>query len=191
MKKKANIIMVLIIVLMVVAGVSAALWLSGSFADDGIGSQFAEPKFEKGVLISSDSPENVCSITIVCTTILDNLEKLEEGKLPYVPADGVVLAKTEVEFSPGETAFDVLQRVCSAGDIQLEFSWTPLYDSYYVEGISHLYEFDCGFESGWMYKVNENFPNYGSSSYEMKNRDDMVWCYTCVGLGTDVGGYNW
>ena len=66
-----------------------------------------------------------------------------------------------------------------------------LYDSYYIEGIGHLYEFDCGFESGWMYKVNGTFPNYGCSAYELQGGEDIVWCYTCVGLGTDVGGTNW
>ncbi|MFZ2214944.1 MAG: DUF4430 domain-containing protein, partial [Ruminococcus bromii] len=38
-----------------------------------------------------------------------------------------------------------------------------------------------------MYKVNEWFPNYGCSRYELKNGDDVVWCYTCD-LGYDVGG---
>ena len=33
-----------------------------------------------------------------------------------------------------------------------------MYNSYYVEGIGNLYEFDCGSESGWMYKVNGWFP---------------------------------
>ena len=36
-----------------------------------------------------------------------------------------------------------------------------MYNSYYIEGINHLYEFDVGPESGWMYKVDEWFPNYG------------------------------
>jgi hypothetical protein len=56
-----------------------------------------------------------------------------------------------------------------------------------VEGINHLYEFDCGFESGWMYEVNDGFPNYGSSAYEVKPGDKIAWKYTCTGLGTDVG----
>ena len=43
--------------------------------------------------------------------------------------------------------------------------YTPLYKSYYVEGINQLYEFDCGKNSGWMYSVNGEYPNYGASSY--------------------------
>jgi hypothetical protein len=112
---------------------------------------------------------------------------LEEAKAPYVPEDGVILPVTTVEFIPGETVFQVLQRVCEASELQLEYSWTPLYDSYYVEGINHLYEFDCGFESGWMYKVDGWFPNYGCSAYELQGGEEIVWYYTCKGLGTDVG----
>jgi hypothetical protein len=127
------------------------------------------------------------TITIRCDTIFDNADALEAAKAPYVPEDGEILPVTTVEFTPGETVFQVLQRVCEASELQLEYSWTPLYDSYYVEGINHLYEFDCGFESGWMYKVDGWFPNYGCSAYELQGGEEIVWYYTCKGLGTDVG----
>ena len=131
---------------------------------------------------------NICTITIRCDTILDNLENLDAGKEAYVPANGVILSTSQVEFDDGETVFDVLKRVCDYAGIQLEYSWTPMYSTYYIEGINNLYEFDCGNESGWMYKVNGWFPNYGCSAYTLKNGDDIVWCYTCNGLGADVGG---
>lgn len=137
---------------------------------------------------SGNSNVKTCTIQIRCDTILDNMDNLTEGKNAYVPSNGIILATSTVQFVEGETAFDVLKRACEYAGIQLEYSWTPLYNSYYVEGINHLYEFDCGSESGWMYKVNGWFPNYGSSSYEMENGDVMVWCYTCNGLGADVGG---
>ena len=68
----------------------------------------------------------------------------------------------------------------------MEASYTAMYESYYVEGINHLYEFDGGELSGWMYKVNGQFPNYGCSSYTVKAGDVIVWLYTCD-LGKDVG----
>ena len=129
-----------------------------------------------------------CTIQIRCDTILDNMDHLTAGKNAYVPANGVILATSTVQFVDGETVFDVLNRVCSYAGIQLEYSWTPMYGSYYIEGINNLYEFDCGYESGWMYKVNGWFPNYGCSSYVLKDGDTIVWCYTCNGLGADVGG---
>ena len=129
-----------------------------------------------------------CTIIIRCNTILDNMGNLTAGKDKYVPSNGIILATSTVEFAEGETVFDVLQRVCSYAGIHLEYSYTPLYESYYIEGINHLYEFDCGPQSGWMYKVNGWFPNYGCSSYTLKDGDNIVWDYTCNGLGADVGG---
>ena len=131
---------------------------------------------------------HTCTIEIRCDTILDNMDELATGKDSYVPADGTVLAATTVSFTDGETVFDVLKRACEQNGIQLEYSYTPLYESYYVEGIHHLYEFDCGSESGWMFKVNGWFPNYGCSAYTLSQGDSIVWCYTCHGLGADVGG---
>lgn len=129
-----------------------------------------------------------CTIQIRCDTILDNMDNLEPGKDAYVPSSGTILSTTTVSFTEGETVFDVLKRVCDQNGIQLEYSYTPMYESYYIEGINYLYEFDCGNESGWMYKVNGWFPNYGCSDYTLEQGDSIVWCYTCNGLGADVGG---
>lgn len=137
---------------------------------------------------SSAKPAGSCTIEIRCDTILNNMGNLTAGKEGYVPSSGTIFGTTQVTFYEGETVFNVLQRVCSSAGIQLEYSWTPIYDSYYIEGINHLYEFDCGEESGWMYKVNGWFPNYGCSSYTLADGDTIVWCYTCNGLGADVGG---
>ena len=129
-----------------------------------------------------------CTNEIRCDTILDNMENLTAGKESYVPANGCILSTSTVEFEKGETVYDVLSRVCSYAGIQMEASWTPLYNSYYVEGINNLYEFDCGNQSGWVYKVNGWFPNYGCSAYYLEDGDTIVWTYTCNGLGADVGG---
>ena len=132
-----------------------------------------------------------CTITIRCDTILNNMDNLDPAKAPYVPDNGVILREITVEFEEGETVFEVLNRVCKQYNIPIEYSWTPMYDSYYIEGINNLYEFDCGSESGWMYKVNGWFPNYGCSSYYLTGGENIVWCYTCNGLGEDVGAERW
>ena len=129
-----------------------------------------------------------CTLTIRCDTILQNWDKLDVSKQEFVPEDGVILATVKVPFAEGETAFDATTRACEAYGLQIEYSWTPLYNAYYVEGINHLYEFDCGAESGWMFKVNGWFPNYGSSAYVLQDGDAIMWEYTCVGLGADIGG---
>ena len=130
---------------------------------------------------------HTCTFSISCETILDNMDKCVESKKFLVPADGIVFPATKVEFSEGESVFDVLQRVCRDNAIHMESNWTPMYNSYYIEGINHLYEFDVGPESGWMYKVDEWFPNYGCSRYQVQPGDVICWVYTCD-LGYDVGG---
>ena len=130
--------------------------------------------------------KKTCTISIDCKTILDNLDKLRSSKTDYVPADGWILYKSTVEFDDGDTVFDILKRVTKAAGIQMESKWTPMYNSYYIEGINQLYEFDCGDQSGWMYSVNGWYPNYGCSSYEVKDGDKIEWRYTCS-LGSDVG----
>ena len=130
--------------------------------------------------------ENVCTISISCATILDNMDRCSPEKKELVPADGWLLEPTQVYFSDGESVFDVLLRVCREQKLHMEYSDTPIYDSAYIEGIGNLYEFDVGNLSGWMYKVNEWFPNYGCSNYELKDGDVICWVYTCD-LGADVG----
>ncbi|MEG1783144.1 MAG: DUF4430 domain-containing protein, partial [Oscillospiraceae bacterium] len=89
------------------------------------------------------------------------------------------------EINEGETAYDVLFNICKNHGIQLECSWTPLYDSYYIEGINQLYPFDCGEGSGWVYRVNGWSPNYGISSCKLSNGDILNFAYTCD-YGNDV-----
>lgn len=155
----------------------------GSSQESTLGDTKNEPTQNK-----ADSSPKYCTIEICCDTILSNMENLESGKEGYVPSNGTILATSKIEFTDGETVFDVLKRACELTGTQLEYSYTPLYESYYIEGINYLYEYDCGDQSGWMYKVNGWFPNYGCSSYKVKDGDVIVWCYTCNGLGADVGG---
>ena len=127
-----------------------------------------------------------CTFSIECSTILNNLDMLDPDKLEMVPSGGVILSKTTVTFYEGESVFDVLQRLCKEKGIHMESSWTPIYNSADIEGIHNLYEFDCGELSGWMYRVNGWYPNYGCSRYQLKDGDVVEWRYTCD-LGHDVG----
>lgn len=130
--------------------------------------------------------EYTCTLSIECSTILNNLSDLDADKRELVPSNGVILEPTEVTFYDGESVFDVLRRVCKEKEIHLESSWTPIYNSAYVEGINNLYEFDCGELSGWTYCVDGWFPNYGCSRYQLKDGEKIEWRYTCD-LGKDVG----
>lgn len=144
-----------------------------------------EPVEPDNVEVDTDT-SLTCTISISCATILDNMDLCAKNKLALVPSDGVILPTTSMTFSEGESVYDVLQRVCQDHGIHMESSWTPMYNSAYIEGINNLYEFDVGEESGWMYKVNGWFPNYGCSRYQVQSGDTICFVYTCD-LGKDVG----
>ena len=127
-----------------------------------------------------------CYFSIECSTIFNNLSDLDPAKLGELPSDGIILKKQKVVFYAGESVFDVLKRVCKENGIQMESSFTPMYNSAYVEGINNLYEFDCGNLSGWMYRVDGWYPNYGCSRYQLCDGETVEWRYTCD-LGKDVG----
>lgn len=141
-------------------------------------------------------PENIiitdneltCTLSVRCDTMLNNISWLDKEKVDLVPKDGVIFAENTVTFYEGESVFDLLLREMKQNKIHLEFENTPIYNSAYIEGIANIYEFDCGELSGWMYKVNGWFPNYGCSRYQLMSGDKVEWVYTCD-LGADVGGY--
>lgn len=130
---------------------------------------------------------NTCTISIECSTILKNMNDLDSDVKDQIPSNGVILSSRTVAFSKGDSAYDVLQRVCRENKIQMEASWTGTYKSAYIEGINNIYELDCGAGSGWMYQVNGWYPNYGCSRYELKNGDVIKFRYTC-NYGKDIGG---
>ena len=134
----------------------------------------------------NDKKSYTATFFIECSTIFNNLDKLDSSKLEVLPSNGIILEKQTVTFYEGESVYDVLLRLCREKGIPMEASWTPIYNSAYVEGINNLYEFDCGELSGWMYRVNGWYPNYGSSRYQLKAGDVVEWRYTCD-LGRDVG----
>lgn len=128
-----------------------------------------------------------CTLSVRCDTVLNNMSHLKAGKAEIVPKNGVIYEEREVLFNEGESVFNVLVREMKLAKIHMEFENVPLYKSAYIEGIGNLYEFDCGELSGWMYKVNGVYPNYGCSQYKLSQGDKVEWVYTC-NLGEDVGG---
>ncbi len=131
--------------------------------------------------------EYTCTLSVSCNTVLDNISYLDPEKIELIAADGIIFPKQTVTFYEGESVFNLLLREMKKNKIHFEFVNTPVYNSAYIEGINNLYEFDCGELSGWMYKVNGWFPNYGCSRYLLKQGDVVEWVYTC-NLGDDVGG---
>ena len=127
--------------------------------------------------------DSVCTVTISCRTALEN-DDLPEATRGILPADGVILDACPVEFSKGDSAFDVLMKAVREQKIHLEYSGTKTLP--YIEGVNNLYEFDCGATSGWMYRVNGWFASFGIGQYPVSGGDSIEIIYTCS-LGEDIG----
>lgn len=131
-------------------------------------------------------------MTIRCDTVLDNWEDLDfvlkDGK--YIPEDGVILSRTRYVLRPGDSVFEILNRAVRHNKIHMEYQGADMnvYNSIYIQGINHLYEFSCGPLSGWVYKVNGESPDVGCSRCFPEDGDEIEWLYTCD-LGRDVGAY--
>ena len=130
-----------------------------------------------------------CTLSVKCNTVLNNLHLLPAEKHGIIPQDGIIYPEQKVVFYDGESVFNVLLREMKKNKIHFEFVNTPIYKSAYIEGIGNLYEFDCGELSGWMYKVNDWFPNYGCSRHLLKDGDTIEFIYSCD-FGDDIGGRN-
>ncbi len=103
------------------------------------------------------------------------------------PTDiGKILDVRAVEIKEDDKVLDVLIRITRREEIQMDFRGSGA--GAYVEGIGNLYEFDRGPESGWMYKVNDSFPNRSAGTWPVEPGDHLKWAYT-LNLGKDVGAY--
>lgn len=139
----------------------------------------AEMKETAEVPEEDTTKELSCTLSVKCDAILNNTEMLIPEKRDIVPQDGVIFAEQTVVFYEDESVFNLLVREMKKNKIHLEFVDTPIYNSAYIEGIANLYEKDCGKNSGWLYMVNGQSPNYGCSNYKLKEGDKVEWVYYC------------
>ncbi|MCG8538947.1 MAG: S-layer homology domain-containing protein [Clostridia bacterium] len=113
-------------------------------------------------------------------------EDLQE-KIVYVYIkgyEGVILSKTQVEIEEDDTVIDVLERVLEDKGIEYKIK------NGYVKSIDGQAEFDIGAKSGWMFSINDEFPEIGAVNVEVDDEDYIKWLYT-KNLGEDVGAiYN-
>lgn len=146
------------------------------------GSDFQSVEEYYLVHIDDITPESeTVFISIDCTDVLRHKDKLDKALNDEIPADGMILQRTEYVLRPGDTAFDLLKRTVRHNAIQMEYQGADrnAFGTVYVQGIGYLYEFSCGAESGWVYLVNGEFPDKGCSDYELKDGDEVLWYYSC------------
>ena len=121
-----------------------------------------------------------------CRTVLGRMDDIDEVVNPasVIPADGVVIPACEVSVPEGGTAFDALTAAARAEKVRVDYTGSSY--GVYVSGIGYIYEFGFGSLSGWMYRVNGEFPNVSAGNYVLSEGDAVEFVYTCD-LGADVG----
>lgn len=106
------------------------------------------------------------------------------GKAQHIPADGIVLQRTEIVINKGQNALDQLIAAVRKNSIQIENRGG------YIAGIANIYEMDHGDLSGWMFRVNGEFSSVNANEYVLSEGDFVEWLYT-TDLGRDIGNeYN-
>lgn len=127
--------------------------------------------------VTETPQQKTITFEIECKELMNHRDKWKEGIEEIIPSSGVFYSGEE-NYVEGETVYDVLKRICNEHTIALDSEYTPLYGTYYIKGIGNLYEFDCGSESGWLYKVNDSLPGVGCSSHVINENDKICFYYS-------------
>lgn len=127
-------------------------------------------QYYNGETISKSNVVGVVSLEIKCDAIIDK-SKVES----HIPADGVILPKTEFEIAEGETVYDILIEAARKYSIHIDSSGGK--ESAYISGINYIYEFDFGDLSGWKFYVDGKESSVGCSSYALSGGENIEWEY--------------
>jgi len=130
------------------------------------------------VWLSQTTPGNTVTLSISAQQAYQNPQLRRPNRNPPMPPGGVILAPTQVIFTPGETVFNLLLRETRARGIHTEHVNNPVFNSAYIRAINNLYEFDFGELSGWVYRVNGVFMGMGVSQTVLQPGDVVELIYT-------------
>lgn len=127
-------------------------------------------------------------ITITCEKAYEMKKagKLEGNFEDRIPENGIILERTAIPLKKDDTVLKVLLRSCKEREIPTSYQGNTSYGTAYVDGINNLFEKDCGKKSGWMYKVDGQFPMMGTDKYRLKGEEEIQFVYTCNN-GKDIG----
>ena len=123
----------------------------------------------------STLPANACTITVECTVLLSNMDRLKAGHSKYVPKDGYIIKKYPYIVKGEATVYDALKEACSTNNVKLTAKSTGY--GTYIAGINNIDEKDCGSTSGWKYKVNGAFPSVSADRCTISKGDEIVFTY--------------
>lgn len=137
--------------------------------------------YYSGEKLHKENAVGTVTMTIRCDTIVDKSDS------EFVPDDGIVLDVTEFEIEEGDTVFDILNEAAQTYSIHVENTGSAAnaHGMVYIAAINHIYEFEYGDLSGWVYHVNGISPSRGCGDYVLSDGDKIEWLYTCE-IGHDL-----
>lgn len=138
---------------------------------------------------TGEDPVNYITVYMtIDATLLADGEALRannhENKIQYTGDNGIIAARVAVKVPENASVYDALHTFCLEHDIQMEASGTS-FGTAYIRGINHLYEFDGGISSGWVFLVNNVYATSGASNVHLEEGDEVRWFYT-LAFGKDV-----
>jgi len=142
----------------------------------------------EGSLVITATPYTSPAVDTADITVTVAVEKLT--------VDGTYIAAPITLIIPaGYTAAQAVDTLLNALGIAYRSSGSLTGSGFYLMGIAdssesdgYLDEFDHGNVSGWMFCVNNVFPNVSAGVTVLQDGDVMRWQYTCVGIGSDITG---
>ncbi|ONI47219.1 hypothetical protein AN643_04800 [Candidatus Epulonipiscioides saccharophilum] len=177
-------------VFVIIWGASNTQTTSVSLENKPIQTILAKSSFPEMNFIYDDEQINV-TFNIDCNVLLEdeNIKKIGFWKRFGLPKKADIYSSNNIDIEEGETVFDLLVRICEENEIELDYSKSLFTRVAHVESIAEIDQSFAGKQSGWIYKVNGEYPNYSPSEYELKNGDVVEWVYTCD-YGRDLNNGN-
>lgn len=123
------------------------------------------------------------TFSVCCDAALEKTDEISEELRGRIPEDGAVIPKRELGLPEGATAFDALISAAREEKIRVDYNGSTY--GVYVSAIGFLREFDLGEMSGWMYRVNGEFPDCSAGAFALSDGDVVEFVYTCD-MGRDV-----
>lgn len=132
----------------------------------------------------TESAENIeFWFSVNCSKISENMDSIEnEAIRDLVPKDGIIFAEAAIGTSKEGSIMDATIDVCKALNLPFDNSQG------YLSMLANISTGDCGDYSGWLVKVNGEFPEVGVDQIDLQYGDKIEWIYSLDG-GADIGAW--
>ena len=132
----------------------------------------------------TESDESIqFALSINCSKIAENMEAVEnEAIRDLIPEDGIVFEEAAIATGNAGSVMDATIEFCKAMKISFDNSQG------YLTMLADISAGDCGGYSGWLVKINGEFPQVGADEIDLQDGDTIEWIYSLDG-GADIGAW--